>query len=114
MVTFTEAHPARAAAGAADPPGGALGRGCADRRRHDGQRAGPPARRRLAHLWDALKVEARRRADDPDAAAWVESLGVDEHIWRPGKFGAGREVTGMVDLTRDANGQVGHVCSTWS
>jgi hypothetical protein len=26
----------------------------------------------------------------------VESLGVDEHIWRPGRFGAGREVTCMV------------------
>ncbi len=57
-------------------------------------------------LWDALKVEARRRADDPRRLHGVESLGVDEHIWRPGKFGAGREVTGMVDLTRDANGQV--------
>jgi transposase len=57
-------------------------------------------------LWDALKVEAQRRADDPDRLRGVESLGVDEHIWRPGKFGAGREVTCMVDLTRDANGQV--------
>jgi transposase len=57
-------------------------------------------------LWDALKVEVHRRADDPARLSGVESLGVDEHIWRPGKFGAGREVTGMVDLTRDATGQV--------
>ena len=57
-------------------------------------------------LWDALKVEARRRADDPQRLAGVGSLGVDEHVWRPGRFGAGREVTCMVDLTRDANGQV--------
>jgi len=57
-------------------------------------------------LWAALRVEAHRRADDPDRLQAVESLGVDEHIWRPGRFGAGREVTCMVDLTRDANGQV--------
>ncbi len=57
-------------------------------------------------LWDALKVEARRRADDPDRLAGIESLGVDEHVWRPGRFGGGREVTCMVDLSRDANGQI--------
>lgn len=57
-------------------------------------------------LWDALKVEARRRAEDPVRFAGVSALGVDEHVWRPGKFGAGREVTCMVDLTRDGNGQV--------
>jgi transposase len=76
-------------------------------------------------LWGALKVEARRRADDPRRLSGVESLGVDEHIWRPGKFGAGREVAGMVDLTRDANGEVrarlldlvlgrsGPACAAW-
>jgi len=37
----------------------------------------------------------------------VTALGVDEHVWRPGKFGAGREVACMVDLTRDQNGEVG-------
>jgi transposase len=57
-------------------------------------------------LWDALAVEAERRAADPARLDGVESLGVDEHIWRPGKFGAGREVTCMVDLSRDSNGQV--------
>jgi transposase len=57
-------------------------------------------------LWDALKVEAQRRADNPGRLSGVDSLGVDEHVWRPGKFGQGREVTCMVDLTRDQNGQV--------
>lgn len=57
-------------------------------------------------LWDALKVEAWRRADDPQRLAGVESLGVDEHVWRPGRFGQGREVTCMVDLSRDGNGHV--------
>ncbi len=57
-------------------------------------------------LWDALQAEARRRADDPARLAGVAALGVDEHVWRPGRFGAGREVTCMVDLSRDENGQV--------
>jgi hypothetical protein len=56
-------------------------------------------------LWDA-RGRSRRRADSPDRLHGVESLGVDEHIWRPGKSGQGREVTCMVDLTRNANGQV--------
>lgn len=55
--------------------------------------------------WDALEVEARRRADDPARLSGVESLGVDEHIWRPGEFD-GREVNGVFGLTRDASGQV--------
>ena len=95
-----------AAAGAADPPGSELGSRRTDRRQHDGVPVGPAARRRLAHAVHTLKVEARRRADDPARLCGVESLGVDEHIWRPGKSGTGREVTGMVDLTRDASGQV--------
>jgi transposase len=57
-------------------------------------------------LWDAVKREAQRRVDDPERLAGVTALGVDEHVWRPGKFGQGREVTGMVDLTRDADGKV--------
>ncbi len=55
--------------------------------------------------WDAVEVEAQRRLGDPTRLDGVRTIGVDEHIW-PGKFGAGREVTGVVDLTRDANGQV--------
>ena len=49
-------------------------------------------------LWDALKVEAHRRADDPERLSGVESLGVDEHIWRPGKFGAGRRWFSEIEI----------------
>ena len=44
-------------------------------------------------LWDAVRREAQRRVDDPDRLAGVTALGVDEHVWRPGRFGQGREVT---------------------
>jgi len=40
-------------------------------------------------LWDALAVEAARRAADTARLVGVESLGVDEHVWRPGNFGTG-------------------------
>jgi len=53
-----------------------------------------------------VRAEARRRAAEPARLHGVIALGVDEHVWRPGKFGQGREVTCMVDLTRDAAGQV--------
>jgi transposase len=106
MVTFTEVH-------ALAPPRALLTRRAvlwaADALSDDDTTVNALARRLGVDwhtLWTALKVEAHRRADDPVRLTGVESLGVDEHIWRPGKFGAGREVTGMVDLTRDANGQV--------
>jgi transposase len=106
MVTFTEAHQLA-------PPRALLTRRAVlwatDALTDDDTTVSALARRLDVDwhtLWDALKVEAHRRADDPARLSGVESLGVDEHIWRPGKFGAGREVTGMVDLTRDANGQV--------
>ncbi len=57
-------------------------------------------------LWEPLKVEVQRRVADPGRLEGVASLGVDEHVWRPGRFGAGREVTCMVDLSRDRNAQV--------
>lgn len=57
-------------------------------------------------LWDAVKGEAERRLAQPGRLAGVSALGVDEHVWRPGRFGAGRDVTGMVDLTRDQHGKV--------
>jgi transposase len=106
MVTFTETH-------ALAPPRSLLTRRAiiwaADALTDDDTTVAALARRLGVDwhtLWDALKVEARRRADHPDRLSGVESLGVDEHVWRPGKFGQGREVTCMVDLTRDANGQV--------
>jgi transposase len=36
-------------------------------------------------LWTALRAEAQRRAADPARLDAVDSLGVDEHVWRPGK-----------------------------
>jgi transposase len=57
--------------------------------------------------WDAVEAEATRRLADPARLAGVEVLGVDEHIWRPSRVGdQDRAVTGMVDLTRDAHGQL--------
>ncbi len=34
------------------------------------------------------------------------SVGVDEHVWRPGRYGAGRDVTVTVDLTRGPDGRL--------
>jgi transposase len=61
-------------------------------------------------VWDALLLEAQRRAADPARLSAVQSLAVDEHVWRPGRFGAVREVTCVVDLSRDATGRVRPVC----
>ena len=58
-------------------------------------------------LWSAIKPLLHALADDPARLAGVQVLGVDEHIWhhapRPGK--GPKELTGMVDLTRDADGK---------
>ena len=55
-------------------------------------------------LWDAVETEALRRVDTADRLAGVRTLGVDEHVWRPGRRGHDRAVTAMVDLTRDEHG----------
>jgi transposase len=58
-------------------------------------------------LWRAVRVEADARTSRPGRLDGVRTLGVDEHIWRPGRFRDGeRAVTGMVDLTRDADGRL--------
>lgn len=58
-------------------------------------------------LWSAIKPLLGRLADDPARFDGVTVLGVDEHIWhhapRPGK--GPKELTGMVDLTRDKDGK---------
>jgi len=51
-------------------------------------------------LWRAAQVEAAARLARPGRLDGVDTLGVDEHVWRPGRFGTGRDVTVMVDLTR--------------
>jgi transposase len=58
-------------------------------------------------LWRAVKAEAAARTSRAERFGGVKTLGVDEHIWRPGRFRAGeRAVTAMVDLTRDADGRL--------
>ncbi len=60
-------------------------------------------------LMDAVRAHA---ADYLDAAparsarlAGVDTLGVDEHIWRPSARHRDRAVTSIVDLTRDEHGR---------
>jgi len=56
-------------------------------------------------LWQAVRVEATTRLAESRLVG-VDTLGVDEHIWRPRHRGAGRAVTAKVDLTRDQHGQL--------
>jgi hypothetical protein len=53
------------------------------------------------------RVVAAERLDLRERLTGVSKLGVDEHIWRrPGRFGAGREVTCIVDPSGDEHGNV--------
>lgn len=64
-------------------------------------------------VWSAIKPILAAAADDEARFAGVSTLGVDEHVWHhvstkaPEDGGRGpKELTGMVDLTTDENGQV--------
>lgn len=64
-------------------------------------------------VWSGIEPILAAAAADESRFAGVTSLGVDEHIWHhvstkePQDGGRGpRELTGMVDLTTDENGQV--------
>ncbi len=59
-------------------------------------------------LWRAVRPELERLAADESRFAGVTSLGVDEHLWHHSDRRAKgpKELTGMVDLTRDAHGRV--------
>jgi transposase len=57
-------------------------------------------------LWRAVRTEAAVRAARPGRLDGVTALGVDEHVWRPGRYGADRDVTVMVDLTRGGDGRL--------
>ncbi|PJI95196.1 ISL3 family transposase [Luteimicrobium subarcticum] len=59
-------------------------------------------------LWRAIKPVLERLAGDESRFAGVRSLGVDEHIWHHGDrhVRGPKELTGMVDLTRDEKGRV--------
>jgi transposase len=58
-------------------------------------------------VWRAIEPELVRLAADESRFENVTTLGVDEHVWHhvdPRKRGP-KELTGMVDLTRDAKGR---------
>jgi transposase len=64
-------------------------------------------------VWSAIKPILAAAAADESRFAGVAILGVDEHVWHhvstkaPEHGGRGpKELTGMVDLTTDENGQV--------
>jgi transposase len=63
-------------------------------------------------VWTSIKPVLQTMADDETRFAGVRSLGVDEHVWhhvctKPTELGGRgpKEVTGMVDLTRDRHGR---------
>lgn len=58
-------------------------------------------------VWRAVRPELQKLADDESRFDGVTTLGVDEHVWHhvdPRKRGP-KELTGMVDLTRDEQGK---------
>lgn len=59
-------------------------------------------------LWRAVRLLLKRLAADQTRFSGVTSLGVDEHIWHhvDARTRGPKELTGMVDLTRDAKGRV--------
>jgi len=60
-------------------------------------------------LWRAVRPRLHQLADDNERLVGVSTLGVDEHVWHhtPGRASKGPTMlTGMVDLTRDADGTV--------
>ncbi len=64
-------------------------------------------------VWNAVKPLLEAMAADEDRFAGVQTLGVDEHVWhhvctKPIEAGGRgpKELTGMVDLTKDAQGQM--------
>ncbi|MBC9956184.1 ISL3 family transposase [Yimella sp. cx-51] len=68
-------------------------------------------RRQLGTGWESIRPLLRAAADDPARFDGVTILGVDEHVWhhvstKPVEHGGRgpKELTGMVDLTPDTNG----------
>ncbi len=63
-------------------------------------------------VWTSIRPVLEKAAADPARFEGVSTLGVDEHVWhhvstKPVEDGGRgpKELTGMVDLTRDANGR---------
>jgi len=67
-------------------------------------------------VWRAIRPLLEAMAADPARFDAVTILGVDEHIWHhvSVKERGPKELTGMVDLTRDRTGRPEHACWTWS
>ena len=61
-------------------------------------------------LMDAIRAQAVKHLDDDPARAarlgGVDTLGVDEHVWKPSARHRDRAVTYIVDLTRDEDGRI--------
>ncbi|WP_407659559.1 hypothetical protein [Kineococcus indalonis] len=61
-------------------------------------------------LMDAIRTRAHQDLNDEPARAarlaGVDTLGVDEHIWKPSARHRDRAVTSIVDLTRDQDGRI--------
>jgi transposase len=64
-------------------------------------------------VWESIRPLLETADADPSRFDGVTALGVDEHVWhhvstRPSEAGGlgPKELTGMVDLTRDADGRV--------
>lgn len=59
-------------------------------------------------LWRHVRPELERLAADESRFDGVTSLGGDEHVWHhvDARRRGPKELTGMVDLTRDASGRV--------
>ncbi|MDQ6740856.1 MAG: transposase, partial [Actinomycetota bacterium] len=56
--------------------------------------------------WAGIEVEATRRIGKADRLDGVEALGVDEHVWTHTGFPGSGMVTGIIDQTRDKDGNV--------
>jgi transposase len=57
-------------------------------------------------LWKGIEAEATRRIGRPERLAGIDALGVDEHVWTHIGFPGTGMVTGIIDHTRDAHGNV--------
>ncbi len=108
MRSFTEQNPAVAAANKA-LTARAVAWAVAQMRRENASVRGVARQLRVAWrtVWTHVEAELQRREQDPGRFDGVEVLGVDEHIWHhvdPRERGP-KELTGMVDLSRDEHGK---------
>ena len=71
----------RRASGLLDDPGVPVGDRADPPRARQRQRDPPPARHRVAHVWDSIKPLMQAMDADPARFEGVSILGVDEHVW---------------------------------